>query len=149
MERARMQIRRLDDRISVSPQITTDDLAVLAEAGYRTVINNRPDAEEAGQPEGATVARTAETLGIDYTAIPIDHTGFSHPQIDAMRAALDAASGPVLAFCRSGTRSAHLWALAEAKAGGDPAAITAKAAAAGYDLSGIRPLLDTLSSGRA
>src|SRR3546814_2518731 len=86
---------------------------------------------------------------LDYTAIPIDHTGFAHPQIDAMRAALDAARGPVLAFCRSGTRSAHLWALAEAKAGGDPAAITAKAAAAGYDLSGIRPLLDTLSSGRA
>src|SRR3546814_6091189 len=54
---------------------------------------------------------------LDYTAIPIDHTGFSHPQIDAMRAALDAARGPVLAFCRSGTRSAHLWALAEAKAG--------------------------------
>src|SRR3546814_5125396 len=89
MERARMQIRRLDDRISVSPQITTDDLAVLAEAGYRTVINNRPDAEEAGQPEGAPIGLVAETLGPDYTAIPIDHTGFSHPQIDAMRAALD------------------------------------------------------------
>src|SRR3546814_5516606 len=93
MERARMQIRRLDDRISVSPQITTDDLAVLAEAGYRTVVNNRPDAEEAGQPEGAPIGLVAETLGLDYTAIPIDHTGFSHPQIDAMRAALDAARG--------------------------------------------------------
>src|SRR3546814_16481566 len=76
MERARMQIRRLDDRISVSPQITTDDLAVLAEAGYRTVVNNRPDAEEAGQPEGAPIGLVAETLGLDYTAIPIDHTGF-------------------------------------------------------------------------
>ncbi|RIA43913.1 uncharacterized protein (TIGR01244 family) [Hephaestia caeni] len=144
-----MQIRRLDDRISVSPQITTDDLAVLADAGYRTVINNRPDAEETGQPEGVAVARVAETLGLDYTAIPIDHTGFSHPQIDAMRAALDAARGPVLAFCRSGTRSAHLWALAEAKAGGDPETIIAKAAAAGYDLAGIRPLLESLASGRA
>ncbi len=144
-----MQIRRIDDRISVSPQIDPADVATLAAEGFLAIVNNRPDAEEAGQPEGATVGRVAETLGLDYTAIPITPAGFSHPQIDAMRAALDAARGPVLAFCRSGTRSAHLWALAEAKAGGDPETITAKAAAAGYDLAGIRPLLESLASGRA
>ncbi|MCM8730440.1 TIGR01244 family sulfur transferase [Hephaestia sp. GCM10023244] len=144
-----MQIRRIDDRISVSPQIDPADVTTLAAEGFLAIINNRPDAEEAGQPEGAAVGHAAETLGLDYTAIPIDHSGFSHAKIEAMRAALDAAGGPVLAFCRSGTRSAHLWALAEAKAGGDPETITAKAAAAGYDLSGIRPLLDKLSSGRA
>src|SRR3546814_12554931 len=102
MERARMQIRRLDDRISVSPQITTDDLAVLAEAGYRTVVINRPDAEEAGQPEGAPIGLVAETPGLDYTAIPLDHTDLSHPPIDAVRAAPYRARRPALAFRRPG-----------------------------------------------
>jgi uncharacterized protein (TIGR01244 family) len=59
---------------------------------------------------------------------------------------LAAVDGPVLAFCRSGTRSCNLWALAQASAGGDPAELTAKAAGAGYDLSGIRPILDQLSA---
>lgn len=144
-----MQIRRIDDRISVSPQIDPADVTTLAAEGFLAIVNNRPDGEEAGQPEGEPIRTVAETLGLDYTAIPIDQSGFSHARIDAMRAALDAARGPVLAFCRSGTRSTHLWALAEAKAGGDPAEITAKAAAAGYDLSGIRPLLESLASGRA
>ena len=140
-----MQVRRIDDRISVSPQIDPADVTELAAQGFAAVVNNRPDHEEPGQPEGAAVALVAETLGLAYTAIPVAQ-GFSHPQIDAMRAALDTADGPVLAFCRSGTRSANLWALAEAQAGGDPETITAKARAAGYDLSGIRPLLDALST---
>ena len=58
---------------------------------------------------------------------------------------MSAADGPVLAYCRSGTRSCNLWALAAAKAGGDPDKITADAAAAGYDLGNLRPLLDALS----
>ncbi|HVJ00320.1 MAG TPA: TIGR01244 family sulfur transferase [Sphingomonas sp.] len=141
-----MQIRRIDDHISVSPQIDPADVTDLAARGFVAVINNRPDGEEAGQPDSDAVAQAAETLGLAYTAIPVAQ-GFSHAQIDAMRAALDEAEGPVLAFCRSGTRSCNLWALAEAKAGADPEEITAKARAAGYDLSGIRPLLDALSAG--
>jgi uncharacterized protein (TIGR01244 family) len=143
-----MDIRKIDDRISVSPQIDPADVTELAAQGFAAVINNRPDHEESAQPEGEPIRIVADTLGLAYTAIPVTGAGFSHTQIDAMRAALDAADGPVLAFCRSGTRSTNLWALAEAKAGGDPAEITARAAAAGYDLSGIRPLLDQLS-GRA
>jgi uncharacterized protein (TIGR01244 family) len=139
-----MQIRRIDDRISVSPQIDPADVAQLAAQGFAAIVNNRPDGEDATQPAGETVARAAEAQGLAYTAIPVAG-GFSPAQIDAMRGALDAATGPVLAFCRSGTRSTHLWALAEAKAGGDPDAIVAKAAAAGYDIGGIRPLLDALS----
>ncbi|MGN6279973.1 MAG: TIGR01244 family sulfur transferase [Sphingomonas sp.] len=139
-----MQIRRIDDRISVSPQINPADVTEAAAQGFAAIINNRPDGEEAGQPEGDPIRIVAETLGLAYTAIPISG-GFSHEQIDAMRAALDAASGPVLAFCRSGTRSTNLWALAEAKAGGDPDQIIAKAAAAGYDLAGLRPTLEALA----
>ena len=140
-----MQVRRIDDRISVSPQIDPADVTELAAQGFAGVINNRPDGEEAGQPEGESVRLAAASAGLAYTAIPVAG-GFSHAQIDAMRAALDAASGPVLAFCRSGTRSTNLWALAAAKAGGDPEEIVAKAAAAGYDLRSIRPVLDSLSA---
>jgi len=139
-----MDVRPIDDRISVSPQISPTDVAALAAQGFAAIINNRPDHEEAGQPAGDAIRRAAETAGLAYTALPVAG-GFSHEQVDAMRAALDAATGPVLAFCRSGTRSTNLWALAAAKAGGDPQAITDKAAAAGYDLTGIRPALDALS----
>jgi uncharacterized protein (TIGR01244 family) len=139
-----MDIRTIDERISVSPQIDPADVTELAAQGFAAIINNRPDGEEAGQPEGEPIQLAAETAGLAYTAIPVAG-GFSHAQIDAMRAALDAATGPVLAFCRSGTRSTNLWALAEAKAGGDPDTIVARAAAAGYDLAGLRPTLAALA----
>jgi uncharacterized protein (TIGR01244 family) len=140
-----MDIRTIDERVSVSPQIDPADVTELAAQGFVAIVNNRPDGEEAGQPEGEPIRLVAETLGLAYTAIPVSQ-GFSLAQVDAMRAALDAADGPVLAFCRSGTRSCNLWALAEAKAGGDPETITARARDAGYDLTGIRPVLDALSA---
>lgn len=140
--------RRVDDSISVAPQIAAEDMAFLAEQGFTYVINNRPDEEEIGQPEGEAIRAAAEAAGLGYAAIPVTHAGFSSAQVEAMAAALAEAKGPVLAYCRSGTRSCNLWALAEAARGGDPAEITAKAAQAGYDISGIRPLLDQLS-GRA
>jgi uncharacterized protein (TIGR01244 family) len=81
-----------------------------------------------------------------YAAIPITHSGFSQHQVDAMISALAGADGKVLAYCRSGTRSTHLWALAEAKQGGDPDALTNMAAKAGYDIGPLRPLMDMLKA---
>ncbi|WP_260597082.1 TIGR01244 family sulfur transferase [Sphingomonas endolithica] len=141
-------IRRIDDHISVAPQIQPEDLAAIAAAGFTAIVNNRPDDEDAGQPSGAAIRAAAEAAGLAYSAIPVTQSGFSHPQIDAMAAALAASPGPVLAYCRSGTRSCNLWALATAKTDGHPDTLMAKAAATGYDLTGIRPLLDALSSGR-
>jgi uncharacterized protein (TIGR01244 family) len=138
-------IRRIDDRISVAPQIFPQELSEIAALGFKGVVNNRPDDEEPGQPSDADMRAAAAAAGLSYTSIPITHAGFSHPQIDAMVQALDAADGPVLAYCRSGTRSCNLWALATATQGGDPQAITDKGAGAGYNLSGIRPMLDALS----
>ena len=138
-------IRRIDDRISVAPQITSRDVSEIARAGFVAIVNNRPDDEEPGQPEGAEIRAAAEAAGLSYTEIPVTNAGFSHPQVAAMAAALEAAGGPVLAYCRSGTRSCNLWALAAAKAGDDPQALVAKGAGAGYDLNGLRPLLDQLS----
>lgn len=139
-------IRRIDDQISVAPQLFPEELAEVAALGFKGVVNNRPDDEEPGQPNDAAMRAAAEAAGLAYTSIPITHSGFSHSQIDAMAAALDAANGPVLAYCRSGTRSCNLWALTTAKAGGDPETITDRGAGAGYNLAGIRPMLDALSS---
>lgn len=138
-------IRTIDSKVSVAPQIAPEQMPDIAAAGFVAIVNNRPDDEEPGQPSGAAIQAAAEAAGLAYTAIPVTHAGFGHGQLDAMRAALDAADGPVLAYCRSGTRSCNLWALAEAKAGGDSAELVEKAAGAGYDLSGIRPTLDALS----
>lgn len=139
------QIRPIDEHIAVAPQITVDMLPALAAAGFTAIINNRPDGEDAGQPDGAEIAAAAAAAGLRYTAIPVTHAGFSGNQVDAMVAALEAAGGPVLAYCRSGTRSCNLWALARARSGDHPDTLMAKAAATGYDLTGIRALLETLA----
>ena len=131
--------------ISVAPQITADDVARAAAQGFRTIVNNRPDGEAFDQPPGADIAAACAAAGLSYVAIPIDHTGFDLDQVEAMAQAMDA--GPVLAFCRSGTRSCNLWALAEAKRGGDPADIIAAAGRGGYNVAGLMPLLKQLAGG--
>ncbi|MFD1612868.1 TIGR01244 family sulfur transferase [Sphingomonas tabacisoli] len=138
--------RRIDDTILVSPQIGPDDLAQAAELGVTMVINNRPDDEEAGQPTGKDIGEICDAIGLAYVELPVTHAGFSHSQVDAMARTLERATGPVLAYCRSGTRSTYLWALARAKMGDHPAVLAEKAANAGYDLSAIRPMLDALST---
>ena len=133
--------RKLDETISVAGQIEPADVAEAARQGFTFIINNRPDGEAPDQPSAAEMKAAADAAGLGYAAIPITHAGFSEGQVVAMGQALAAAPGPVLAFCRSGTRSTLIWALARARAGDAPAELSAKAAAAGYDLSPIRPLL--------
>ncbi|KQM92509.1 MULTISPECIES: TIGR01244 family sulfur transferase [Sphingomonas] len=141
-------IRHINESISVAPQIAVEQVADIAAAGFKTIVNNRPDDEDAGQPSGDAIRAAAEAAGLNYVAIPVTHAGFSHPQIDAMTQALTEAKGPVLAYCRSGTRSCNLWALAAAKAGRNPNLLLAQAEDAGYDLRGIRPMLDALAGPR-
>ena len=129
--------------VSVAPQIAPADVALAAAQGFRTVVNNRPDGESFDQPAGAEIAAACAAAGLDYLAIPIDHTGFSLDQVEAMAGAM--ANGPVLAFCRSGTRSCNLWALAAASRGGDPEAIITAADAGGYNVAGLTPILRQLS----
>jgi len=136
----------ITDTVSVAGQIAPADIAAAAAAGFVHVVNNRPDGEAWGQPDGAAVAAACAEMGIGYDAIPIDHSGYAMPQVEAMAAVLNGATGKVLAFCRSGTRSANLWALAEASRGGDPDAIVAAAAAARYDVSSLLPTLRGLAA---
>jgi uncharacterized protein (TIGR01244 family) len=141
-------IRHINESISVAPQIAVEQVADIAAAGFKTIVNNRPDDEDAGQPSGDSIRAAAEAAGLKYVSIPVTHSGFSHPQIDAMTQALTDSDGPVLAYCRSGTRSCNLWALAAAKAGRNPNLLLAQAEDAGYDLRGIRPMLDALAGPR-
>lgn len=143
-----MDIRRIDARIAVSPQIDPADIPAIKAAGFSAIVNNRPDGEEPGQPSGDAIRAAAEDAGLAYTSIPVTHAGFSHPQVAAMIDALHEANGPVLAYCRSGTRSCNLWALAAAGLGEDQDELVAKGAGAGYDLNGLRPLMDAVAPDR-
>jgi len=138
--------RQLSENILVSPQLMLADVAAAAAAGVVMIVNNRPDGEEPSAPQGDDIAAAAAAAGLNYVAIPVGHSGFSEPQVDAMIAALEQAEGPILAYCRSGTRSTFLWALAEAKQGGDPDTIARTAAQAGYDIGPIRPMIDMLAA---
>ena len=138
--------RRLNENVMVSPQLALGDIALAAAEGVAMIVNNRPDGEDPDAPQGDDIAAAAAAAGLNYVAIPIGHAGFSEPQVDAMIAALEQAEGPILAYCRSGTRSTLLWALAAAKHGEAPEAIAHMAAEAGYDVSPIRPMIDMLAA---
>ena len=137
---------RLTNEVLVAPQIGVETIAEAKAQGVTLIINNRPEGEAPDQTPGDAVEAAARAEGLDYLAIPITHSGFSQPQVEAMAKALAGAKGKILAYCRSGTRSTNLWALAEASAGGDPDSLINIAAKAGYDIGGIRPLMDMLKA---
>ncbi len=139
--------RQLTDRVMASPQITLDQVAEAAASGVGLVINNRPEDESDDQTPGDAIEAAARAAGMDYLAIPVTHAGFSESQVKAMAKALASTDKKVLAYCRSGTRSTLLWALAEASRGQSPHALTAAAAQAGYDLAPVRALMDMLAAG--
>lgn len=138
--------RKLSDTMFASPQIGLDDVATARDLGIALIVNNRPEGESPDQVPGEEIEAAARDLGIAYLAIPITHAGFSHPQVSAMVEAMQSADGPVLSYCRSGTRSTLLWALARASMGEDPAALADAAANAGYDVGAIRPAMDALAA---
>ena len=138
--------RQLSPRVFASPQIGLAEVAEAKAQGISLIINNRPEGESEDQVSGAEIEAAAQAAGITYVAIPVTHAGFSQPQVTAMVAALASTDGPVLAYCRSGTRSTLLWALAEASRGESPDALASAAAAAGYDVGPVRAVMDMLSS---
>jgi sulfide:quinone oxidoreductase len=126
--------------VSVAAQIRPDDLETLA-LTFRTIINNRPDGEEAGQPSSAEIEGEARRLGFQYAYIPIAPGQLNEQAIIGFSEVLSTAPTPILAFCRTGTRSTNLWALSQAGFR-DPEEVLKIAAAAGYDLAGLRPRLE-------
>lgn len=139
--------RKLSDTMLASPQISLADIAEAKAAGVTLIVNNRPDGEDPSAPQSDQIAAAAAAEGLSYVAIPIGQSGFSEPQVDALIAALKGNEGAALGYCRSGTRSTLLWALAQAKLGMAPDEIAAAAAQAGYDIAPVRPMVDMLSAG--
>ena len=130
-------IRKVTDDFSVAPQIAPDDLAEAARSGFTLVINNRPDGESPDQPSNAQMAAAAAAVGLAYLYIPV-RGGPTPDQVAAVVEAVSGAPGPVLAFCRSGTRSIITWSLGQAQSGGRSAPeLVRLGAGAGYDLSGV------------
>lgn len=140
-----MNPKVLDDRLLVSSQITPEDVDAAADAGVTTIINNRPDGEEPGQPASSEIAARAAAKGLAYHHIPVAGGKFEDGSVTMFAQALAAAKGKTLAFCRTGTRSTTLWALGNA--GTLPTAeLLHRAAEAGYDLSAHKERLAKAST---
>lgn len=137
--------RRLTDHLAVAPQLDAVDFQAAKQAGFKTIINNRPDGEDPGQLPAAEAAAIAAQFGLVYIHQPVTTPSLNGVSAQAFADALAEAPGPVLAHCRSGTRCTILWSLAEAKAGERPVdEILRIAGDAGYDIAAYRPMLTEL-----
>ncbi|MGG7565539.1 TIGR01244 family sulfur transferase [Rhodovulum sp. DZ06] len=139
-----MDIRQISPEISVSPQITAQDVGAAAARGFRSIICNRPEGESSDQPATAEIQTAALAHGMAFRHIPAVSGQVTDGDAEAFGDALAELPGPVLAYCRSGMRSTTMWALSKApKLSAD--AILAAAGNAGFDLSGMRPRLEAMA----
>ncbi|WP_417531939.1 TIGR01244 family sulfur transferase [Marinobacter lipolyticus] len=135
-----MDLRKIDDQITVAPQIAVDDVAEIARLGFRTLVANRPDHEEPGQPPMAELEAAAREHGLNWVYLPVESGNITDQDVDQFAPMIQQAETPVLAFCRSGTRCTVLWALSAAR--NTPVeVIFTKARNAGYDIGGLAPRL--------
>jgi uncharacterized protein (TIGR01244 family) len=134
-------IRQLDEKTLVSGQIAPHEVAGLAQQGVTMLVNNRPDGEEAGQPLAGEIEQAAEAAGISYRFVPIIR-GIGPADVEEMqKARRDAGDGKLLAFCRSGTRSALTLAVAQREEGASAEEIVRQLNQAGFDHGPIAHLL--------
>jgi len=132
--------KRLSERLSVAPQVEPGELGALAAAGFRSLICNRPDGEDPGQPRWEEIEAAARAAGMQARHIPVTPGAIGDGDVARFSAALEELPGPVLAYCRTGGRAVSLWALAH-KDEFAPDDIIRTAAAAGCDLSPLRERL--------
>jgi uncharacterized protein (TIGR01244 family) len=123
--------------LSAAGNLGRDDIDVLARAGVRTIVNNRPDNEDPGQLPAAEAKRIAEARGVAYHHIPFTAATLTRAEVDAFEQVLAGAEQPIVVHCRSGTRSTLLWALARMRAGADPLALIDQAARQGIDIAAL------------
>lgn len=129
-----MELKRINEHVSVSPQISPEDVTAIKAAGFVAIVNNRPDGEAPDQPPSAVIEKAAHEAGLAYHHIPLGREGVSPQMVEQTKSVLEGSAGPVFCYCRSGTRSTTLWALSQA--GKQPATdIISAAANAGYDVS--------------
>ncbi len=134
-------IRHLDDRTLVSGHVAPHEVAGLPEQGVTVLVNNRPDFEEPGQPRARDIEEAAAAAGVEYRFVPIIR-GIGPADIESMQEAMRAAAdGKLLAFCRSGTRSALTLALAQREEGASREDVEERLSSAGFDSGPIAHLL--------
>lgn len=131
-----MEIKKITEKVSISPQIAAADMAAIKKAGFRAIICNRPDGEGADQPSFEEIEKAAKKAGLVAAYLPIGHGMVSDENVDEFGAVLKDLPRPILGYCRSGTRSATLWSLHEAQKRPLPE-ILAATKAAGYDMNGV------------
>ncbi len=132
--------KHITDDFSVATQINLADVARAKSDGFTAIVCNRPDGEDPGQLSSADIAAAAMGAGLTFTHIPVRGAPGA-AEVEAMREAVEAAAGPVLAYCRSGTRSIVTWSLGQAMSGAfTRGELVGLALGAGYDLTGV---LDT------
>jgi uncharacterized protein (TIGR01244 family) len=108
-----MDIRQVTDDYAVSGQIAADDIRAIKEAGFRSIICNRPDDEQPGQPSAAEIAVAAEAAELVFRHIPFTSGQMTEEDVQKMAEALDEIPGPVFAYCRSGARSTSIFMAAK------------------------------------
>jgi uncharacterized protein (TIGR01244 family) len=140
-----MDIRQIDQRYHVSPQIDPQDAEALAEAGFTRVICNRPDAEVPPSHQAEAVGAAVRAAGLEFEVLPLTHQTMTPENVARQAELVEGAPGKVLAYCASGTRCTVVWALGQA-ASRSPEEILEKAAGAGYQLEGLRPTLEAISA---
>lgn len=131
-----MDIKKITDKFSVTPQITPDEIDAIKETGFKAIICNRPDGEGPDQPTFEEIETAAKKAGLEVAYVPVQSGMVRDEDVEAFGAALKDLPRPVLGYCRTGTRSATLWSLHEAKKRPLPE-ILAATKAAGYDMSGV------------
>jgi uncharacterized protein (TIGR01244 family) len=127
-----MNFVKLSDSLAVCAQIQPEDIAGVAAAGYKVLVNNRPDGEQPGQPTNAEMAALAAEAGLEYCYMPVGHADFPGADFEAFSQLMDNPEKPVLAYCRSGTRCANLWVASRSESERDNA--IAQAQRSGFDL---------------
>jgi sulfide:quinone oxidoreductase len=130
--------------VTAAGALTRDNIEALAAAGTKVIVNNRPDDEDPGQLPADEARRLCASLGIAYHHIPFVGATLSRADIDAFAAVLKGAAGPLVAHCRSGTRSTMIWALTRVREGADPVALVALGQRNGVDIVALTALATRL-----
>jgi len=142
-----MDIRPITPRYAVSPQISVEDITAIAAAGFTRIICNRPDAEVPPSHQAAAIGEAARAAGLEFEVLELTHQTMTPENVALQGTLAESASGPVLAYCASGTRCSVVWALGQCGVLGADDVLN-KTAAAGYQLEALRPRHEEIAQAR-
>lgn len=142
-----MDIKAITEHYFVTPQISVGDVPAIVEAGFKTVICNRPDTEVPPSHQAQALEAAVCAAGLEFHVLPLTHQSMT-PDVIAQQMTLSRSEGPVLAYCASGTRCTVAWAIGCAAEGQNINQILSAAHAGGYPLEGLRPTLEDIAQKR-